>query len=79
MLSLKEQLLLYIYDLSYMCLYSLINTALLSRVASKDENELQIWARSDVELNDERRLNLSTPVPTIVVTNTVATETHQQW
>ena len=62
----------YIYDLSYMCLYSLINAALLSRVASKDENELQIWARPELELIDERSLNLSTTVPTIVVTNTVA-------
>ena len=68
----------YIYDLSYMCLYSLINAALLSRVASKDENELQIRARSEVELNDARTLNLSTAVPTIVVTNTVAMDTHQQ-
>ena len=32
-----------------------------------------------LELIDERNLNLSTAVPTIVVVNTVATETHQQW
>ena len=53
-----------------MCLYSLV--ALFSQVSSKDRNELQIRARSEVELIDGRTLNLSTPVPTVVVTNTVA-------
>ena len=53
-----------------MCLYSLV--ALFSQVSSKDRNELQIRARSEVELIDERTLNLSTPVPTVKVTNTVA-------
>ena len=53
-----------------MCLYSLV--ALFSQVSSKDRNELQIRARSEVELVDERTLNLSTPVPTVVITNTVA-------
>ena len=53
-----------------MCLYSLV--ALFSQVSSKDRNELQIRARSEVELIDERTLNLSTAVPTVVITNTVA-------
>ena len=53
-----------------MCLYSLV--ALFSQVSSKDRNELQIRARSEVKLINERTLNLSTPVPTVVITNTVA-------
>ena len=63
---------MHIYDLSYMCLYSVNNTALLSQVASKDRNELQFWTIPEVGLIDERTLNLSTAVPTVVVTNNVA-------
>ena len=73
MTSLKKQLLLCVlYYLFYMWLWSLKNTALLSRMASKDRNELQIWTIPEVGLIDERTLNLSTAVPTVVVTNTVA-------
>ena len=64
---------LYIYIYIYnVCLYSVTHAALLSRVASRDGDELQIPTRSELELIDERTLNLSTPVPTVVVTNTVA-------
>ena len=63
---------MHIYDLSYMCLYSVNNTVLLSQVASKDRNELQFWTIPEVGLIDERTFNLSTAVPTVVVTNNVA-------
>ena len=45
----------------------LLNSALLSQVASKDEDELQISTISEVELSDERPLSLSTAVPTNTV------------
>ena len=41
-------------------------------MASRDGDELQIPTKSELELIDERNLNLSTAVPTVVVTNTVA-------
>ena len=60
------------YILLYnLCLYSVIHAALLSRVASRDGDELEIPTKSDLELIDERNLNLSTAVPTVVITNTV--------
>ena len=57
---------------TYKCLYSVIHTALLSLVVSKDRDPLQIPAKSEEVELIERILNLSTPVPTVEVTNNVA-------
>ena len=48
-----------------------IHTAMLSLVVSEDRDPLQIPYEIEVELI-ERTLNLSTPVPTVEFTNTVA-------
>ena len=53
-------------------LYSITHAALLSRVASRKGDELQIPTKSDLEQINERNLSLNTAVPTVVVTNTVA-------
>ena len=62
---LTEQLLLLHTYMQFVLL--LLNAALLSQVASKDEDELQISTISEVKLSDERPLSLNTAVPTNTV------------